>query len=133
MVHLVGIVNVTPDSFSDGGAYLDPTDAIARVEQLFDDGASMVDIGAESTRPNATPLSDDEEWRRLEPVLRRLIPKYQNKLSIDTYHPQTAKQALAMGPVVINDVTGLSDPLMRDVVLTHTPRIIISHLPGSDI
>lgn len=133
MVQLVGIVNITPDSFSDGGKYSEPVDAIARVEQLFSDGASIVDVGAESTRPNATPLTDDEEWRRLEPILRVIIPKYPSKLSIDTYHPETARRALAIGPVIINDVTGFSHPRMIDVVLKYKPTVIISHLPGNDI
>lgn len=130
MVQLVGILNVTPDSFSDGGEFLDPEVAIARVEQLFKDGANLVDIGAESTRPNAQVLSDDEEWKRLEPILRNLIPSYPGKLSLDTYHPATVKKAWAIGPVIINDVTGFNNLEMIKLAADLHATVIVSHLPA---
>lgn len=132
MVQIVGILNVTPDSFSDGGEYLKPQDALLRAHQLFKDGASIVDVGAESTRPGATRLTSDEEWRRLEPILVDLLVAFPGKISIDTYHPETIGRAFKIGPVIINDITGMADPNMAKTALRHMPRkVIISHLPYS--
>lgn len=133
MIRLVGVLNVTPDSFSDGGEYVDPERAIAHAEKLFADGAAIVDVGAESTRPNADKLSDEEEWRRLEPVLRVLIPKYPGQISLDSYHPTTMRRALSIGSVIMNDVTAFHGPEMQDVAIEYGARVIISHLPGVDI
>ncbi len=132
-VKLVGILNVTPDSFSDGGQYFDPTMAISQADKLFADGASIVDVGAESTRPNATKLTADQEWQRLQPVLEVLIHKYTGKISVDTYHPETIRRALAIGPVIVNDVTGMNTPDMINIVAELKPMVIISHLPDMDI
>jgi dihydropteroate synthase len=129
MVQFVGIVNITPDSFSDGGEYIDSSAAIKQANKLFDDGAQLVDVGAESTRPNAVALTDDEEWQRLKPVVEVLVPKYPGRISIDTYHPATIKKAWKIGPVIINDVTGLNDPAMRGLAVELDATIIISHLP----
>ena len=133
MVELVGILNVTPDSFSDGGNFLDPADALAQAEKLFKDGASWVDVGAESTRPGAIPLTPAQEWQRLEAVLPALLVRYPGKISLDTHHPQTAERALALGDVIINDVTGMNNPAMVEVVARHKAQCIVSHLPGLDI
>jgi dihydropteroate synthase len=114
---LAGILNVTPDSFSDGGESFLPEDAITQAEQLIADGADVIDIGAESTRPGATPLTSTQEWERLAPVLERLIGKA--TISIDTRHPETAKKALAMGADWINDVSGLADPAMAEVLANY--------------
>jgi len=133
MTEIVGILNVTPDSFSDGGLFFDPEVAIKQAKKLFADGAALVDVGAESTRPGAVALTASEEWKRLEPVLKVLLPLFPGKISIDSYHPETIQKAWAMGPVIVNDVTGMSDPLMIDVVAKLKPIVIISHLPGSDI
>lgn len=133
MVKLVGILNVTPDSFSDGGEHFDPIAALAHAEQLFADGAAIVDVGAESTRPHAEKLSDEQEWQRLEPVLGVLIPKYPGKISLDSYHPETMRRALMVGPIIMNDVTAFHNPAMRDIAIEHGARVIISHLPGTDI
>ena len=133
MTELVGVINVTPDSFSDGGKYYGAEVAIAGAKQMFEDGAVIVDIGAESTRPNATALTSEEEWKRLGPVLRYLIPAYPGKISLDSYHSETVRRAYKIGPVIVNDVTGLSDPEMVKVVLELKPVVIISHLPGNDI
>lgn len=133
MVQLVGILNVTPDSFSDGNLFLEPTAALKQADKLFADGAGLVDVGAESTRPGAIPLTAAEEWQRLEPVLTELVRKYPGQISVDTYHPETAEKALALGDVIINDVTGMNNPAMVQLVITHKPRVIVSHLPGVDI
>ena len=134
MVQLVGILNVTPDSFSDGGNFIDPPAAITQADRLFRDGASIVDVGAESTRPNATILNPDEEWQRLEPVLQVLIPKYPGKVSLDSYHPETIERAFTIGPVIVNDVTGFNNPEMISVVVRlQPPKLIVSHLPDMTI
>lgn len=129
---LVGILNVTPDSFSDGGQFLDPKKAVAHAVQLFADGASIVDLGAESTRPNAKQISDDEEWRRLEPVLRELIPRYPGKISLDSHRPANVRRALAIGSVIVNDITGMHNPEMVRLVLELKPKVIIMQMPGTD-
>ncbi len=134
MVYLVGILNITPDSFSDGGLFVDPAAALTHADRLFRDGASLIDVGAESTRPGAKPLSADQEWLRLEPILGRLLAKYPGKISLDSYHPETVGRALAVGPVIINDVTGLNNPAMLAAVIKHKPpKVIISHLHGADV
>jgi dihydropteroate synthase len=133
MVKLVGILNVTPDSFSDGGKFIDPAAAITKADQLFKDGAALIDVGAESTRPNATPLTSTEEWARLEPVLKVLLIKYPGRISLDSYHPETIKRAFDIGPVIVNDVTGFNNPKMVDTVADLKPLVIISHLPKMSI
>jgi dihydropteroate synthase len=133
MVQLVGILNVTPDSFSDGGLYDDPTKAVEHAEQLFKEGAALIDVGAESTRPKATPLSDEEEWQRLEPVLQALIPKYPGRISLDSYHPKTIKKAFNIGPIIVNDITSFNNPKMVDTVCALHAKVIVSHLPSMDI
>ncbi len=137
-VALVGIVNVTPDSFSDGGLHEQTSDAVQHAETLFRDGASIVDIGAESTNPRSHAIAIDEEWRRLEPVLARLLPKHAGSISIDTYHPEIISRAAeTFGPTFIaNDVTGMNNPLMRQTAARWHLRCIVSHLParfGTDI
>jgi dihydropteroate synthase len=133
MTQLVGVLNVTPDSFSDGDLFLDPAAAVAQAKRLFAEGAVLVDIGAESTRPGATPLTPYQEWQRLEPVLKELLVSFPGKLSVDTYHPETVAKTLALGDVMINDVTGLNNPAMVEAVTKRPARVIISHLPGQDI
>jgi dihydropteroate synthase len=132
MVQLVGVLNITPDSFSDGGQFVETDAALKQAARLFADGAALVDVGAESTRPGATPLSPEEEWQRLKPVLSQLLQRYPGKISVDTYHPETAEKALGLGDVIINDITGMNNPAMVDVVAKHQARCIISHLPGVD-
>ncbi len=133
MVQLVGILNITPDSFSDGDLYLDPEKAVRHAEKLMADGAGLVDIGAESTRPDAKPVTPDQEWQRLQLVLEWFSTLYPGRLSLDTYHPETAAKALSMREFIINDVTGMNNPAMVDVVAEHQARCIIGHLRGTDI
>ncbi len=126
----MGILNVTPDSFSDGGLAFDVPHAVARFETLVNDGADIVDIGAESTRPGATALTPAEEWSRLAPVLSALCvyPLRRNSvISIDTRHAETARAALAMGVEIINDVGGLRDAAMRQVLAQSACRIVVMH------
>ncbi|MCL6549367.1 MAG: dihydropteroate synthase [Alicyclobacillus sp.] len=113
----MGIVNVTPDSFSDGGRYLEPADAIRHAYRLIEEGADILDLGAESTRPGAEPLPADEEWRRLSPVLAELARDCPVPISVDTYKASIARRALDLGAAVINDVWGgLADPDILRVV-----------------
>lgn len=127
---LVGVLNVTPDSFSDGGLYEGVEEAVAQTSHLFEAGASIVDIGAESTRPGAEPLTPEQEWQRLAPVLECIIPAYTDSISLDTYHPETIRRAARIGSVVVNDVTAFNNPAMREVAADFNFRCIVSHLPG---
>ncbi|HSX23831.1 MAG TPA: dihydropteroate synthase [Candidatus Saccharimonadales bacterium] len=135
-VQLVGILNVTPDSFSDGGLYEDPRKALGEAERLFKDGASIIDVGGESTNPRSIPITPDEEWRRIKDILAVLIKKYPGKISVDSHHPETLRRAAEFGPFIINDVTGFNNPVMVLVTAELQLPVIISHLPakfGTDI
>jgi 2-amino-4-hydroxy-6-hydroxymethyldihydropteridine diphosphokinase/dihydropteroate synthase len=131
----MGIVNLTPDSFSDGGELADSRDVDERVSTLFAGGAELVDLGAESTRPGATPLSADEEWSRLEPALGLLVDRYRGPLlrprfSVDTYHVETARRALQLGADIINDVGGLTARPMIDLAATSGAEFVAMHNLG---
>ncbi len=108
MCRVMGIVNVTPDSFSDGGQFFRPEEAIRRAKNLIADGADIIDLGGESTRPGATPIGWEEEWVRIEPVLAGLMSSVSRlksfKISVDTYHPETAERAIRAGADIINCV-----------------------------
>lgn len=126
---VMGVVNVTPDSFSDGGRFLSPIDAIAHGRRLAAEGAAVVDVGGESTRPGAEPVSVDEELRRVVPVLEGLagIP-----VSIDTSKAPVARQALALGAEMVNDVTALrGDPEMAAVVAAGGAYLCLMHMQGA--
>ena len=146
---VAGIVNITPDSFSDGGRFARPDAALCRVRQVIDEGADMVDLGAESTRPGAEDIGEAEEWRRLEPVLRgalllRVSPKKSSlplPLAVDTYRAATAAAALGLSPFpkdasapgldVINDISGGAfDPAMADVLAHFKPGYVLGHSPA---
>lgn len=121
----IGILNLTPDSFSDGGRFMDPESALAQARILVQAGARMLDLGAESTRPGAAPVDIATEWGRLEPVLSALAEALPDlPLSLDTRHATVAIQGLAAGASVINDVTGFSDPDMLDLALSSTCGLI---------
>ena len=125
---LMGILNVTPDSFSDGGKFDSVEAALAQARALIEGGADIVDIGAESTRPDHTPISVGEERRRLEPLLARLIGEIDAPFSIDTYKAETARFATALGVSVVNDIWGLQkDPGMADAVAEAGAAIVVMH------
>lgn len=126
MSRLVGILNVTPDSFSDGGRFFSPESARRAIEDFIRQGADIIDIGAESTRPNATPLTAEEEWQRLEPVLRGLY-LHNITFSLDTRHAETARKALVYGVGWINDVSGFSDPAMVEAVRQSSCKLVVMH------
>ena len=129
---LVGALNVTPDSFSDGGDFLDPERAVARAATMLDEGAHVIDVGGESTRPGSDPVSPEEETRRVIPVIRGLVADRPDAIvSIDTYRAGTAEAALEAGARVVNDVTALrGDPRMADVVAAARCPVVLMHMLG---
>ncbi|AET65839.1 dihydropteroate synthase [Desulfosporosinus orientis DSM 765] len=125
---VMGILNVTPDSFSDGGKYIGVEDAVSQAERLVEEGADILDIGGESTRPNHSEVSAEEEWGRLEPVLKMLLYKISVPISIDTYKASVAAKALEAGAHLINDVWGLQkDRDMARVVGEYKAPVIVMH------
>jgi dihydropteroate synthase len=130
---LIGILNLTPDSFSDGGKYNAIETALNQTQKLIDDGASVIDIGAESTRPNATPINAAEEWLRLEKILPEIIRLcHQNKIlsSLDTRHAASAKKAIALDIDWINDVSGFESAAMIDAVKDSNVSLVFMHNLG---
>jgi dihydropteroate synthase len=129
---LMGVLNVTPDSFSDGGKYSDPDRAFARAVELEEQGADLIDIGAESTRPGSARVSEAEELRRLIPVLKRLRGKLSAPISVDTYKSAVAERALEHGAEIINDPSGLLfDQQLARVVTKYDAGLIINHMRGT--
>ena len=125
---IMGILNVTPDSFSDGGRFVGLDAAIAQAKKLAADGADIIDVGAESTRPGHTPISADEEIARLAPLLDALLDAVDAPFSIDTYKAATARYAVERGVCVINDVWGLQrDPAMADTVAETGAAVVVMH------
>ena len=123
----MGIVNVTPDSFSDGGAHLDPDAAAAAARRMLADGAAIVDVGGESTRPGSEGVSTEEELRRVVPVLERLEG---HPVSIDTAKAEVARRALALGAELVNDVTALGDPELAGAVAEAGAYVCLMHMQG---
>jgi dihydropteroate synthase len=128
---VMGVVNVTPDSFSDGGTFLDPASAVSHAERMVEEGADIVDVGGESTRPGAAPVSPDAEWRRVGPVVERLHSHLDALISVDTRHAEVADRALAAGADLVNDVGGLRDPSMRRVLARSSAAVIAMHMRGT--
>jgi dihydropteroate synthase len=129
---ILGIVNVTPDSFSDGGQFLDTDAAVAQGLRLVEQGADLLDIGGESTRPGSQPVELEEELSRVVPVVRRLAALTSTPLSVDTSKAEVARQALGAGAHIINDITALAgDPAMPEVVRTHRAGVILMHMQGT--
>ncbi|MFT4133839.1 dihydropteroate synthase [Labrys sp. (in: a-proteobacteria)] len=130
---LMGIVNVTPDSFSDGGRYDNAATAIAHARQLMEEGADILDIGGESTRPGASPVDIETEWQRVGPVIEALAEEAKRRyrlISIDTRHAEIMARALAAGATMINDVTALDDPASRRAVADHDAPVVLMHMQG---
>jgi dihydropteroate synthase len=129
---IMGVLNVTPDSFSDGGNFLDPDRAFAHAIELEEQGADIIDIGAESTRPGSSRISEGEELRRLIPVLKRLRGKLTVPISVDTYKAGVAEKALEYGVEIINDPSGLTfDPNLARVAVNHGAALIVNHMRGT--
>jgi dihydropteroate synthase len=130
--YLMGIVNVTADSFSDGGLYMDADKAISQGIELASQGADIIDIGGESTRPGSDPLLLDEELRRVIPVIEGLSAKVDTPISIDTYKSVVAERAIGAGAEMINDISGLKfDPKMAHVAAKHDVPVVLMHIKGT--
>lgn len=128
----MGVVNVTPDSFVDGGRFLDPDTACAHARALAAEGADILDVGAESTRPGAAPVPVREELGRLVPVLERLLKDPPCPVSVDTYKPEVAEAALELGAHMVNDVTGLqAGPELARVCARHGAALALVHMQGT--
>ena len=131
-VLIMGIVNVTPDSFFDGGKYYDIEDAYKRVDQIFSEGADIIDVGGMSTRPGSDPVSIEEELRRVIPVIKYIKNNYDILVSIDTYRSQVASEAINCGAEIVNDISGLNfDKNLVKVVADTNSCLILMHIKGT--
>ncbi|MBI3332655.1 MAG: dihydropteroate synthase [Candidatus Omnitrophica bacterium] len=128
---LMGILNVTPDSFSDGGLYLNPRRAVSHALRLQEEGADLIDVGGESTRPGARPVSAEEEMRRILPVIERLAGRLKVPISVDTWKAKVAGAAIRAGAALVNDVTALRDPRMPELVARAEVPVILMHMRGT--
>jgi len=129
---IMGILNITPDSFSDGGQFFEPKHAVDHALKMVEEGADIIDIGAESTRPGSQPVSVEEEWKRIFPVLKEVRRQTGQPISIDTYKSEIAGRALDEGANIINDVSGLRfDPEMVKILARHKVPVILMHMQGT--
>ena len=126
----MGVVNVTPDSFSDGGLFLATECAVEHAKRLVEEGADIVDVGGESSRPGSDPVTEEEELNRVGPVVTALVKNLNVPISIDTYKPRTADRCLDLGATMVNDITGLRCADMRQVVARHDVPAVIMHMKG---
>lgn len=130
--YVMGILNVTPDSFSDGGRFLDSKMAVARALEMADEGADIIDIGGESTRPGSKDISRDEELDRILPVIEAVSKKIDTTISVDTRKSEVAEAALKAGAGIVNDISGLRcDEDMARVVARHNAGLIVMHMKGT--
>lgn len=127
---VMGVLNVTPDSFSDGGAYADPIAAVGRGRQMVAEGAQIIDIGGESTRPGADEVSPAEEIARVRPIFQALARDFGVPVSVDTRHAEVARVAVEAGASIINDVSGFRDTDMIDVARSCNAGLVIMHMVG---
>jgi len=129
---VMGVLNVTPDSFSDGGRYLDPDAAVRHALEMADEGADIIDIGAESSRPGAQPVSESEELRRLIPVVREVCRRVAVPVSVDTTKAGVARAALDAGAAIVNDISACqADPAMLPVVAGAGAGLVLMHMQGT--
>jgi dihydropteroate synthase len=126
----MGVVNVTPDSFSDGGRYLRVDEAVRQGVRLVEEGADILDIGGESTRPGSDPVSEQEELDRVVPVVERLAESVDARISIDTYKPRVAAECVARGATLVNDVTALAEPEMARIAADGGAGVVLMHMRG---
>ncbi len=126
----MGILNVTPDSFSDGGLFIDCDKAVERAKQMEKDGADIIDIGGESTRPGSDSVTEEKELQRVAPVIKRLVKEVNLPLSIDTRKPKVAERCIELGANMLNDVTGLRNKEVIKVVSRHKVPVVVMHMKG---
>ncbi len=130
--HIMGIINITPDSFSDGGEFFEAGNAVEHALKLVDEGADILDFGGESTRPGAESLSVEEEIRRVIPVIKAVIEQTNVPISVDTYRSETARCALESGVDIINDISGLHfDPRMAETIAEFDAACVVMHIKGT--
>jgi dihydropteroate synthase len=130
--HLMGVLNVTPDSFSDGGRFFKLEEAVKQGLKLAEEGADIIDVGGESTRPGSEPVAIEEELRRVIPVIEQLTKMIQVSISIDTYKSRVAKEALDSGALMVNDISGLRfDPEMKKVIAEYDVPVVLMHIKGT--
>ncbi len=130
---VMGVLNVTPDSFSDGGLFFDPEAAVARGVQMASDGADVIDVGGESTRPGAEMVSVEEELRRVLPVVKRLVAELDVPISVDTRKAEVAEAAAEAGATIVNDISGARDPRMFDVAREANAGLVLMHMRGEPV
>jgi dihydropteroate synthase len=128
---VMGILNITPDSFSDGGKYLDLSDALKRAHAMIEEGVDIIDIGGESTRPGSDPVSIDEELKRITPIIEALKRDSNIAISVDTYKPEVMKEVIDMDVAMINDVYALTQPGAIDVIKKSEVGICLMHMQGT--
>jgi dihydropteroate synthase len=132
--YVAGILNVTPDSFSDGGKFLEPEAALRHAEKMIKEGADVIDVGGESTRPRSVPVKESEEIARVVPVISELVKRFDVIVSVDTYKASVAKAALDAGAHIINDVSALRfDPEIADVTSAYGAGLILMHMKGTPV
>ncbi len=132
--HIMGILNVTPDSFHDGGNYFKLDDALRQTERMIIEGADIIDIGGESTRPGSFAVSEEEELNRVIPVIREIAKRFNTLLSIDTTKSRVAEVALGEGASMVNDISGLKfDPRIAEVASKHRAGLVLMHTPSRPI
>lgn len=130
--HIMGILNVTPDSFSDGGRYVNVDLAVNHAMKMVEEGADFIDVGGESTRPGSKPISLDEELHRVIPVIEQIANSTRIPISIDTYKSEVAKRALDAGAEIVNDISGLHfDPKIAEIAASHQASVVLMHIKGT--
>lgn len=128
---IMGVLNVTPDSFSDGGLFVDVDKAVEHAKQMVAEGADIIDVGGESSRPNSDPVSEEEELKRVVPVVKKLAEKIKAPISIDTYKPRVAEECLKLGANIVNDISGFREQEMIDVAAKYGAAVVIMHMKGT--
>ena len=127
---IMGVLNITPDSFSDGGLFVDADKAVAHARQMAEDGAEIIDVGGESTKPGSEHVSEEEELKRVKPVIERLVKEINVPISIDTCKPKVAEECLELGASLVNDITGLRNKEMIKIIAKHNIPVVIMHMKG---
>ena len=130
---IMGVLNVTPDSFSDGGRFLGADAAVEHAKRMAREGADIIDVGGQSTRPGAKPLAAEDELGRIKPVIQRLVAELDVPISIDTFQPDVAEECLRLGATIINDVSGLRDPRMMAVAARYEAPVVLMHMLGTPL
>ncbi len=129
---VVGILNLTPDSFSDGGRFASPQAALAHAEEMAAEGADAIDVGGQSTRPGGRSVGPEVEWGRIEPSLQAIVARLSLPVSVDTYHAEVARRALDQGASIVNDVSGLGvDPVLAEVAARAGAGLVLMHSLGA--